>query len=44
VADEGDSLAMFGQRPVATPGHELGFARGVAVRDPDGHTVEIVEP
>jgi len=31
-------------RPVAIPGHELGFARGVTVRDPDGHALEMVEP
>jgi hypothetical protein len=30
-------------RPVALPAHELGFARGLVVRDPDGHAVEIVE-
>jgi catechol 2,3-dioxygenase-like lactoylglutathione lyase family enzyme len=26
------------------PGHELGFSRGITVRDPDGHTLEVVEP
>ena len=31
-------------RPVGLPGHELGFARGVTVRDPDGHALEVVEP
>ncbi len=31
-------------RPVAIPGHELGFTRGVTVRDPDGHALEMVEP
>ena len=31
-------------RPVAVPGHQLGFARGVMIRDPDGHALEIVEP
>jgi catechol 2,3-dioxygenase-like lactoylglutathione lyase family enzyme len=30
--------------PVALPGRELGFGRGTTVRDPDGHTLEIVEP
>jgi len=30
--------------PVAIPGHELGFAYGVTVRDPDGHSLEIVKP
>jgi len=29
---------------VAIPGHELGFSRGTTVRDPDGHTMEVVEP
>jgi catechol 2,3-dioxygenase-like lactoylglutathione lyase family enzyme len=29
---------------VLIPGHELGFARGVTVRDPDGHSLEVVEP
>src|SRR5207253_185894 len=40
-----DALEKLGQaRPVAIPGHELGFARGVTVRDPDGHALEMVEP
>jgi catechol 2,3-dioxygenase-like lactoylglutathione lyase family enzyme len=29
---------------VAIPGAELGFHRGLLVRDPDGHAVEVVEP
>jgi catechol 2,3-dioxygenase-like lactoylglutathione lyase family enzyme len=29
--------------PVTVPSHELGFRRALAVRDPDGHTLEIVE-
>ena len=29
--------------PVAVPSHELGFRRAIAVRDPDGHALEIVE-
>jgi catechol 2,3-dioxygenase-like lactoylglutathione lyase family enzyme len=38
------ALEKLGQgRPVAVPDHELGFARGVTVRDPDGHALEIVE-
>jgi catechol 2,3-dioxygenase-like lactoylglutathione lyase family enzyme len=45
VARSGTALEKLdGTRPVATPAHELGFARGVDVRDPDGHTLEIVEP
>ncbi|TMA30508.1 MAG: hypothetical protein E6J79_21225 [Deltaproteobacteria bacterium] len=38
-------IEKLGQaRPVAVPGHQLGFARGVMVRDRDGHALEIVEP
>ena len=45
VARDGAALARVGrQRPVALPGPELGFARAVTVRDPDGHTLEVVEP
>ena len=41
----GDALERLARaQPVAVPGHELGFARGVTVRDPDGHALEIVEP
>jgi catechol 2,3-dioxygenase-like lactoylglutathione lyase family enzyme len=29
---------------VETNGHELGFARGLTVRDPDGHSLEVVAP
>ena len=32
------------RRPVTIPGRELGFARGITVRDPDGHSLEVVEP
>jgi hypothetical protein len=28
---------------VALPGHGLGFAGGLAVRDPDGHVLQAVE-
>jgi catechol 2,3-dioxygenase-like lactoylglutathione lyase family enzyme len=31
-------------RPVATPEPALGFGRAVSLRDPDGHTLEVVEP
>jgi catechol 2,3-dioxygenase-like lactoylglutathione lyase family enzyme len=45
VARDTAALERVGRRrPVALPGPELGFARAVAVRDPDGHTVEVVEP
>jgi hypothetical protein len=29
---------------VTLPDDALGFARGVRVRDPDGHVVQLVEP
>ncbi len=39
------AVEKLGQgRAVAVPGKELGFARGLVVRDPDGHALEIVEP
>jgi catechol 2,3-dioxygenase-like lactoylglutathione lyase family enzyme len=45
IARDGAALESVGpSRPVAIPGRELGFARGVIVRDPDGHTLEVVEP
>jgi len=45
VASDGRSLEKLRQSlPVAVSGHQLGFARGVMVRDPDGHALEIVEP
>jgi len=44
VARDGATLGSVGPRPVAIPGHELGFARAVMVRDPDGHSLEVVEP
>ena len=31
-------------RPIASPKRELGFTRGLTVRDPDGHSLEIVAP
>ena len=44
VARDGTSMEKLGQgRAVALPARELGFARGLVVRDPDGHAVEIVE-
>ncbi len=45
IARDEAALASVGpNRPVAMPGHELGFARGITVRDPDGHSLEVVEP
>ena len=44
VARDDAALARVGSdRPVTIPGHELGFARGTTVRDPDGHSLEVVE-
>ena len=42
--DEGALESVGSGHPVTIPGHELGFARGVTVRDPDGHSLEVVEP
>ena len=42
--DEGALDTVGPRRPVAFPGHELGFARGTTLRDPDGHSLEVVEP
>jgi len=44
IARDDATLGTVGPRPVAIPGHELGFARGVTLRDPDGHSLEVVEP
>ncbi len=44
IARDDGALGDVGSRAVAFPGHELGFARAVAVHDPDGHTLEVVEP
>ena len=45
IVRDGVALESVGSgHPVAIPGHELGFARGVTVRDPDGHSLEVVEP
>jgi len=30
--------------PVSIPDRDLGFSRGLMVRDPDGHVMEVVEP
>jgi catechol 2,3-dioxygenase-like lactoylglutathione lyase family enzyme len=44
ASDEAALESVARRRPVPIPGHELGFARGVTVRDPDGHSLEVVEP
>jgi catechol 2,3-dioxygenase-like lactoylglutathione lyase family enzyme len=44
VLGDGAALEQLGRGPpVTVPSHELGFRRAVSVRDPDGHTLEIVE-
>jgi catechol 2,3-dioxygenase-like lactoylglutathione lyase family enzyme len=44
VLRDGAALDDLGRRPTVTlPGRELGFGRALEMRDPDGHTVEIVE-
>jgi catechol 2,3-dioxygenase-like lactoylglutathione lyase family enzyme len=45
VAGDAAALERVGRRkPVAMPGAELGFAHAVVLRDPDGHSLEVVEP
>ena len=45
VAADGARLEDFGAGPAADPvDDDLGFDRGITVRDPDGHALEIVEP
>ena len=44
VARDGAALGSFGPHPVGIPGQALGFAHGITVRDPDGHSLEVVEP
>jgi catechol 2,3-dioxygenase-like lactoylglutathione lyase family enzyme len=44
VLGDGAPLEQLGRGPpVTVPGNELGFRRALSVRDPDGHTLEIVE-
>jgi catechol 2,3-dioxygenase-like lactoylglutathione lyase family enzyme len=43
-ARPGVRLRTAGRRPVAFPGPGLGFGKAVALRDPDGHTLEVVQP
>jgi len=44
VLGDGAALEHLGRvPPVTVPSHELGFRRALSVRDPDGHTLEIVE-
>lgn len=45
VAGHGGRLEQLDAGPVADPpGDELGVDRGLTLRDPDGHALEIVEP
>jgi catechol 2,3-dioxygenase-like lactoylglutathione lyase family enzyme len=39
----GSACSPLSATIVAPPGRELGFARGVLVRDPDGHALRVVE-
>ena len=44
VGDGADLDDLGAGRPVTIPGRDLGFVRGVSLRDPDGHSLEVVEP
>jgi catechol 2,3-dioxygenase-like lactoylglutathione lyase family enzyme len=45
IARDGGTLdALVPGRAVTIAGHELGFARGLTVRDPDGYALEVIEP
>jgi catechol 2,3-dioxygenase-like lactoylglutathione lyase family enzyme len=45
LARDGAALEGLGAgRPVAIRDNVLGFTRGLMVRDPDGHSLEVVEP
>src|SRR5262249_7630185 len=43
VARDAAALESLGA-PAEMDGRELGFARGLTVRDPDGHSLEVVAP
>jgi hypothetical protein len=44
VLGDGATLEEVGRGPpVTVPSHELGFGCALSMRDPDGHTLEIVE-
>jgi catechol 2,3-dioxygenase-like lactoylglutathione lyase family enzyme len=45
VLGDGAALEQLERGPPVTVllSHELGFRRALSVRDPDGHTLEIVE-
>jgi catechol 2,3-dioxygenase-like lactoylglutathione lyase family enzyme len=44
LAGPGVRLEAAGPRPVTVAPPALGFGRAVALRDPDGHTLEVVQP
>jgi catechol 2,3-dioxygenase-like lactoylglutathione lyase family enzyme len=45
LARDGAALdGLRAGRPVTVPAQELGFGRGLTVRDPDGHSLEVVQP
>jgi hypothetical protein len=44
VLGDGVALEQLGRgRPVTVASHGRGFRRALSVRDPDGHTLEIVK-
>ena len=45
IASDGTTLdALAPVRAVTVAGQELGFVRALTIRDPDGHSLEVVEP
>jgi len=43
-AVRGSPCAMLSPSVAAPPERELGFTKGVLIRDPDGHTLKVVQP
>ena len=35
---------MLSPSVAAPPERELGFTKGILIRDPDGHTLKVVQP
>jgi catechol 2,3-dioxygenase-like lactoylglutathione lyase family enzyme len=45
LVEDGANLESLGAGPPVTmPGRDLGFIRGLTMRDPDGHSLEVVAP
>jgi hypothetical protein len=40
---QASAYAWVSSRVIAMPENQLGFAKGVLVRDPDGHVMHLVE-